>query len=79
MIYVRTRVLKFWVMEMTNIYDFLHLLNLNKITPNMDCGEGRGGGGDLPFAHICHNTFFFPFFFSQREWKKAHKQDQNKR
>jgi hypothetical protein len=63
-IYVNTRVLEFWVMETTNIYDFLHLLSLIKIIPNMDCG------GDLAFAHICHNTLFF----LQREWRKVHKQ-----
>jgi hypothetical protein len=47
-------------METTNIYDFLHLLSLIKIRSNMDFG------GDLAFAHICHNTFFFSFFFSKR-------------
>jgi len=41
-----TRVLEFWVMETTNIYDFLHLLSLIKIKPNMDLGGG------LAFAHI---------------------------
>ncbi len=40
MFYVNTRVLEFWVMEITNIYDFLHLLNLIKIKPNMDFGGG---------------------------------------
>jgi hypothetical protein len=64
-IYVSIGVLKFWVMETTNIYDFFHLLGLSKIRPNMNFG------GDLAFAHICHNTFFFP---SQREWRNAHKQ-----
>jgi hypothetical protein len=53
MIYVNTRVLEFWVMEITNIYDFLHLLSLIKIISNMDFG------GDLAFAHICHNLFLF--------------------
>jgi hypothetical protein len=39
-------------MKITNIYDFLHLLSLIKIRPNMDF---VGGGG------IGHNTFsFFP-------------------
>jgi hypothetical protein len=42
-------------METINIYDFLHLLSLVKIKPNMDFG------GDLAFAHVCHNTFFFSF------------------
>jgi len=67
-----TRVLKFWVMETINIYDLLHLLSLIKIRPNMICG----GGGDLAFAHIRHNTVFF-LFFSQREWRKVHKQRPN--
>ncbi len=60
MSYVNTRVLEFWVMDITNIYDFLHLLTLIKIRPNMDFG------GDLAFAHICHNTFSFSFFLSKR-------------
>jgi hypothetical protein len=42
MFYVNTRVLEFWVMEITNIYDFLHLLNLIKIKLNMDFGGGFG-------------------------------------
>jgi len=33
-----TKVLEFWVMETTNIYDFLQLLSLIKIRPNMDFG-----------------------------------------
>jgi hypothetical protein len=44
-----TRVLEFWVVEITNIYDFLHLLSLIKIRPNIIFG------GNLAFAHICHN------------------------
>jgi hypothetical protein len=48
---------------MTNIYDFLHLLSLIKIRPNMDLGGGEGFG-------IIH--FFFSFFFSK--WRKAHMQ-----
>ncbi len=59
-----TRVLEFWVMEIINIYDFLHLLSLIKIRLNMNLGGE--GGGDLAFAHICHNTFFFPLFISKR-------------
>jgi hypothetical protein len=47
-------------METTNIYDFLHLLSLIKIRANMNFG------GDLAFAHICHNTFFFLFLISKR-------------
>jgi len=58
-IYVSIRVLEFWVMETTYIYDFLHLLSLITIKPNMDFLA------DLAFAHICHNTFKF-FFFSKR-------------
>jgi hypothetical protein len=62
-----TRVLEFWVMEIINIYDFLHLLSLIKIRLNMNLGGGGGGGGDLAFAHICHNTFFLsPLFISKR-------------
>jgi hypothetical protein len=68
-IYVSIRVLEFWVMETTNIYDFLHLLSLITMKPNMDFG------GDLAFAHICHNIFSF-FKNSQRKWK-AHKQRPN--
>jgi hypothetical protein len=64
------RVLEFWVMETTNIYDFLHLLSVIKIKPNMNFG------GDLAFANICHNTFFFSLFLS-REWRKAYKQIPN--
>jgi hypothetical protein len=48
-------------METTNIYGFLHLLSLIKIRPNMDFGE------ILAFAHICHKTHSFFFFFSQGE------------
>jgi hypothetical protein len=43
-----------------NIYDFLHLLSLIKIRPNIDFG------GDLAFAHICHNKFFFSLFLSKK-------------
>jgi hypothetical protein len=43
-------------METINIYNFLHLLSLIKIKPNMDFGE------DLAFAHICHNLFIYPLF-----------------
>jgi hypothetical protein len=38
---------------------FLHFLSLIKITPNMNFG------GNLAFAHICHNTFF-SFSLSKR-------------
>jgi hypothetical protein len=36
------RVLKILVREITNIYDFLHLLNLIKNIPNTDFGRGFG-------------------------------------
>jgi hypothetical protein len=54
-----TKDLEFWVMETTNIFDFLHLLSLIKIRPNMDLG----GEGGLAFSHICHNTLSFFLFF----------------
>jgi hypothetical protein len=63
-----TKVLEFWDMETTNIYDFLHFLSLIKIRPNMDFGAGFGICTYMP-----QYTFFF-LFFSQREWRKAHKQ-----
>jgi len=47
-------------MEKTNIYDFLHFLNLIKIKPNMDFG------GNLAFVHIWHKTHSF-FSFSIKE------------
>ncbi len=49
MIYVSTRVLEYLVMEIINIYDFLHLLNLIKIRPNMDWGGGGGGFWNLKY------------------------------
>jgi len=56
------KVFKFLIMETTNIYDFLHFLNLTKIKPNMDFG------GNLAFAHTCHNTFFsFSFYLKESE------------
>jgi hypothetical protein len=64
----RTRVLEFWVMEATNLYDFLHLLNLTKIRPNMDFG------GNLAFAHIYATIHFpFSFFFKQSEERPTSK------
>jgi hypothetical protein len=56
-----TKVLEIWVMEIMNIYDFLHLLSLIKIRPNMDFG------GNLAFAHRCHKTHSI---FFQGEWGK---------
>jgi hypothetical protein len=44
-IYVSTRILEFYVMETINIYDFLHLLSLIKIRPNMDFFLGGAGFG----------------------------------
>jgi hypothetical protein len=60
-----TMVLEFWIMETTNIYEFLHLLSLIKIKPNMDF-EGEFG--------ICTYMpqYIFFSFLSQREWKNAH-------
>ncbi len=55
-----TKVLEFWVMETTKIYDFLHLLNLIKIRPNMDFG------GNLAFAHM-YVTIHFSISFSLKE------------
>jgi len=55
------KVLEFWIMETTNIYDFLHMLSLIKIRRNMNFGE------NLAFAHICHKTLFFPVFFPLKE------------
>jgi hypothetical protein len=62
---LNTKVLEFWVMETTNIYDFLHLLSLIKIRPNMDFGE------NLAFAHICHKTHSFFFLFLSRRVEKG--------
>jgi hypothetical protein len=46
---------EFWVIKTINIYEFLHILSLIKIRPNMDFGR------NLAFAHTCHNTLlFFP-------------------
>jgi hypothetical protein len=60
-------------METTNIYDFLHLLSLIKIRPNMDFG------GNLAFAHICHNTFSFFFFSLKESGERLTSKDQSKR
>ncbi len=62
-----TKVLKFWVMEITNIYDFLQLLNLIRIRPNMDFG------GEFNICTYMLQYIFF-LFLSQRIWRKAHKQ-----
>jgi hypothetical protein len=48
-----TRVLKFWIMDKTNVYDFLHFLSLIKIKPNM------GFGGKLALVDIWHKTHSF--------------------
>jgi hypothetical protein len=55
-------------METTNIYDFLHLLSLIKIRPNMDCG-----------GEIWHNTLFFFFFSLKESGERFTSKDQNKR
>jgi hypothetical protein len=60
-----TRVLEIWVMKITNIYEFLHLLRIIKIKPNMDFG------GNLALVHIFHKTHSIFFFFFQGEWRKA--------
>jgi hypothetical protein len=59
-------------MEIINIYDFLRLLGLIKIRPNMDFG------GDLAFAHICHNTFSFSFSFKE-SGERFIRKDQSKK
>jgi hypothetical protein len=64
-----TRVLEFWVMGATNVYDFLNFVSLIKNRPNVDFG------GNLTFAHIA--TIFSFLFFSQRKWRKVHKQISN--
>jgi hypothetical protein len=71
MIYVNSKVLEFWVMEITSIYDFLHLLNLIKNRPNIDFG-----GGGIWHLHIYATILLF--FSFQREWRKTHKQDRSK-
>ncbi len=57
-------------MEITNIYDFLHLLNLIKIRPGMD-GGGRGGWGFGICTYMPQYILFY--FFSKKEWRMAHK------
>jgi hypothetical protein len=58
-------------MQTTNIYDFLHHLSLIKIKPNMDFW------GDLAFAHICHNLFFY--FSLKESGEKLTSRDQSKK
>jgi hypothetical protein len=74
-IYVSTRVLEVWVMETTNIYNFLHLLSLIIIRTNMDLG---GGGGEVGFGICTYMPQYFFLLFSQREWRKDHNQRPNK-
>jgi hypothetical protein len=50
-----TRTFEFRDMETTFFFDFLHLLSLIKIKPNVNFGD------KLRFAHICHKTFSFSF------------------
>ncbi len=52
-----TKVLRFWIMEKTNIFNVLHILSLIKIKPNMDFG------GNLAFVDIWHKTHSFFFFY----------------
>jgi hypothetical protein len=68
--YVSTTVLKFWVMETTNIYDILHLLSLITIRHNMIFW------GDLAFAHTCHNIYIFSF---KESGKRLTCKDQSKK
>jgi len=69
-IYVSTRVLEFWVMEIINIYDFLYLLRLIKIRSNMDLGGGCG---------ICtYMPQYFSFFFLKKSGEKLRSRDQSK-
>ncbi len=72
-IYVSIRLLEFWVMETTNIYDFLHLLSLITIKPNMDFW------GDFAFAHTCHNTFFIFYFSLKENGERLTSKDQSKK
>jgi len=60
-------------METTNIYDFLHLLSLITIKPNMDFW------GDLGFAHICHNKFFIFYFSLKESGERLTSKDQSKK
>jgi hypothetical protein len=48
-------------METTNIYDYLHLLNLIKIRPNMDWG-----GGGFGICTYMSEYFFFPPFLLKK-------------
>jgi hypothetical protein len=50
-------------MEIKNIYEFLHLLSLIKIKPNVNLEK------NLAFAHVCHN---FIFFLSKKVKKGSH-------
>jgi len=68
-----TRVLEFWVMETTNIYDFLHLLSLIKIKPNMDLGGGVG------ICTYMTQYFFFSFFSLKESGKRLTSKNQTKR
>jgi hypothetical protein len=66
----KTRVSKFWVMKTTNTYDFLHILSLIKIRPNMNFWREF----DI-FTYMSKYIFFLKF--SQREWRKAYEQRLN--
>jgi hypothetical protein len=59
-------------METTNIYDFLHLLSLIKIKPNMDFGGGFG---------ICtYMSQYILFFLNFKEsGERLMNKDQTKR
>ncbi len=64
------RVLEFWVMETTNIYDFLHLLSLIKIIPNMNFER---------HLHIYAVIHFFLLFFSLESGERLINEYQTKR
>jgi hypothetical protein len=72
-IYVNTRVLEFWVVKITNIYDFLHLLSLIKIRPNMDFG------GQIWHLHIYATIHFFFSLFLKESGERVTSIDQSKR
>jgi hypothetical protein len=59
-----TRIFEFRDMETTIFLDFLQLLSLIKIKPNV------GFGDKLRFVHVSQDFFFF--FFSQGKWGKVH-------
>jgi len=61
--FFNAKVLEFKVMDTTNIYEFLHLLVLIKIKPNMDFE------GNLAFAHLCHETHSYFSISFKGKWR----------